>query len=167
MNSDDRRLGFKVGIEEYASLTASKRVSALRWWFLLFLLVGLIAAGWVIWRGVRALFEPAPRHAEAVLSQILPIAFADPPPTATQPSSASPQKTGISADGRGAQRDVNPVKAYVMIGIISLIAFILVSSLLVSFFSKNDKAVERASDLVKTCLGFFIGAATGFFGSGP
>ena len=41
------------------------------------------------------------------------------------------------------------------------------SALDVSLSSSNERGVETVSDLVKTCLGFFIGVATGYFGYSP
>ncbi len=52
-----------------------------------------------------------------------------------------------------------------MIGILLLIATVTLVCLYVSLFSKNPEAVKTASDLLKTCIGFFIGIATGYYGA--
>jgi hypothetical protein len=56
-------------------------------------------------------------------------------------------------------------KTYVMIGILSLIGIVTLVCLGVSLFSQNEHAVGTASDMLKTCIGFFIGIATSYFGA--
>ena len=48
------------------------------------------------------------------------------------------------------------------LGIFGVLAVVLLLSGGVTFFSTNSNQVAAASDVLQTCLGFFIGVATGY-----
>lgn len=51
----------------------------------------------------------------------------------------------------------------VVLGIFLLIGALTFISLLGVLFAQEPKKLEIASDILKTCIGFFIGVATGYF----
>ena len=136
----------RVPREEYVKMAARQRVRTWKWWFVLLLLLGLIAGAWAAWRELAAAKESqgflnsSPIYALALL-QVRP--------------TDQPAKNQSTDD---------PMRPFVMIGILTLIAIVTLVCLGVSLFSTNASAVSTASDLLKRCIGFFIGIVTGYFG---
>lgn len=140
--------GFKkVSDEEYAGMPARTRIRAWKWWFLLLLLLGAIAAIFAFLREAQNI----PRFGSLPSVPVM-LAFA------TTGGTAAAGQTG------GQPPDSAAMKSYVMMGILALIAVITLVCLYVSLFSKNPAAAATAGDLLKTCLGFFIGIVTSYLG---
>ena len=138
----------KLSQDDYMRRSPLGRLLSWKWWFIMLVFVGLLAAALVIWRELHR----APTAPSVSLS-FAAMAFA----AQAMPDSAQAHHQSVG----GAMR------MYVMIGILILIAVITLVCLSVSLFAKNDKSVTTASDLLKTCIGFFIGVATSYFGAAP
>ena len=149
----------KVGVEEYVGLAPFERLKRWKWWFILLLIVALAIAAWALSREVRkTLTSPV---AETRTSLLTTLAFLQAAP-ATETAVTDDSKTQ-TPNGRQQPPD-DPTRPYIMIGILSLIAIITLVCLYVSLFSTNTGAVTTASEILKTCIGFFIGIATGYYG---
>jgi hypothetical protein len=139
-------------IEKFVVLSPVQRLLRFKWWFYVLVVLGLIAAGYSIIREFQAAGDPLHKKEQQ-----------------TPPSSAlllvSPLQSGDSVkDGDGTKGKIDDaVKPYVMAGIFSVIGLVTLTSLLVSLTAKDKDRITAASDTLKTCLGFFIGVATGYF----
>ena len=140
----------RVPREEYVKMKATDRLRTWKWWFILLLLLGLIAAAWAF----RSEFLAAPHDLGQNLgAAAYTLAYMQGGGSAGEPT------TGVL----GKKQD-DEMRPFIMIGILALIAVITLVCLGVSLFSTNAGAVSTASDLLKTCIGFFIGIVTGYFG---
>ena len=54
------------------------------------------------------------------------------------------------------------LKIWLPIIVLLILALVFFASLGAVFFAQNEKKITLASDIVKTCLGFFIGLATSY-----
>jgi len=68
----------------------------------------------------------------------------------------------IADNGPRFEQDKSWPKPYIALGLFGVIFIVSVTSVLVTLFAKDQKRVETASDIAKTCVGFLIGAATGY-----
>lgn len=145
----------KVGIEEYVRLSPYERLKRWKWWFILLLIVALAIAAWAVFREIRKTLTNDTRQSGA--SVLTAVAF-------LQAGTATATDSKPAASDERKQPANDPMRPYIMIGILSLIAIITLVCLGVSLFSTNAGAVTTASDILKTCIGFFIGLATGYYG---
>ncbi len=132
--------------EAFAKRKPTSRFGALRLWFAILVIIGLLA---MLFVGYRVLTRPktAPaQKSQSLISFLIPTAHAQ---------GAQPTPTISSA---GASSDLRQT---LMVGLFAILAVILLASVFVVFFGKDPGRVSAASDVLKTVLGFFIGAATG------
>ena len=133
--------------DEYMRRSAPDRLRSWKWWYIVLLVLALAAGVLVIWRELHTA-TASPSHTSMSF-------FAAPLYAEAARDSVVRQVGPAGADG---------LQPYVMVGILLLIAVITLVCLGASLFSKNDKSVNTASDILKTCIGFFIGVATSYFG---
>lgn len=141
----------RVPREEYVKLGPADRVRTWKWWFILLLVLGLLAAAWAVWQEFSVAPEPED-IGQSVGASVFTLAFLQAGST-SDPSEAQTKR-----------RSDEELRPFIMVGILVLIAIITLVCLWVSLSSTNASAVSTASDLLKTCIGFFIGIATGYFG---
>ena len=139
--------------ERIVTLRGAKRLSAFRLWFLILIVLGLLA---MLYVGYKVLFSrPAPtntQHQSSTLTGIfIPTAHAQPIQQATPDRSTANRSSEL--------------KQNIMVGIVGILALLLVVSFGAVLFAKEPAKVAVAGDILKTVLGFFIGVATTFFGS--
>lgn len=150
-------LEYHGSVEEYSQLPPSGRLKQWRWWFFIVLLAALAIGGYVIVRSVRSVSEGVPPQ-ETVsqrVSESLSSFFM------AAPLHAQSEDQGEA--GRSAAQP-QPFRAYIMMGTFVLLGVVTLVSLGVSLFSRNERSVTAASDILKTCIGFFIGAGTTYIG---
>src|SRR5260221_7276579 len=151
----------KIEVKDYVKLGPLGRLRKLKWWFILLLILVLIFGIWVVVVETGRIYRGS--HASSYLT--------DPPPSVSAFSAIAFMQAGSAIDASqrpkqdGGKKN-DPMRPYIMVGILSLIAVITLVCLGVSLFSPKPTAVTTASDLLKTCIGFFIGIATSYFG-GP
>jgi hypothetical protein len=142
---------------EFSTLRAAQRLSALRKWFLLLVVLGLLAmvyVGYKVFSGYSEPQEAGDRDRDSSsISFLIPTAYA-------QSEQASPNQS--NPDKRSSDRS-SEIKQTIMIGIVAVLAILLLGSFGAVLFSKEPNKVAVAGDLLKTLLGFFIGVATTFF----
>jgi hypothetical protein len=137
---------------EFSKLAASKRIGVFRPWFLILLILGLLA---MIYVGYRVFFrQPKPENIRPQQSRSLDSFF-----ITTAYAQASPQQ---SNNGDKQSRS-GELKQDIMVGMIFVLAVVLLTSLGVVLFGKDASKVTVAGDILKTVLGFFIGVGTTFF----
>ncbi|HSY48474.1 MAG TPA: hypothetical protein VLC46_06670 [Thermoanaerobaculia bacterium] len=139
----------KMSDAEYVKLSPGARVRAWRWWFVVLLLLAAAAAA----LAMIVEFRTAGKIGGLSITPSPVLAFASSVVTGATLSPPVPKDSDLAT------------KTYVMIGILSLIAIVTLVCLGVSLFSKDEHAVSTASDMLKTCIGFFIGIATSYFGA--
>lgn len=155
------RVEFKGSSEEYIKSKPKERFYRLKWWFILLVIAGLIAAAIAFVREtnqIRSLSQVGTQLQSPSLVALLPIAFL--------------QETGAGTDGREAAKTTKEkkpesipnelVRSYIMVGIFIMIGIVTLASLFTVLFGRSERSVAVASDLLKTCVGFFIGVATGW-----
>lgn len=133
---------YKASKEEYVTVKGLKRIRKLRWWFLIFIIIGLIALGILLLIYGDRSYESY-KQIGAYLSPI---------------SSAYAQTDALPSDN-----EFTP-KVLIMAGIFLVLGVVYLVGIFKLFFSGNPDHIDTASDLVKTLTGFFVGAATGFLG---
>jgi Ca2+/Na+ antiporter len=140
---------------EFSTLRAAQRLSALRKWFLLLVVLGLLAMVYVGYKVFFSYSEPqqAGDRDSSSISFLIPTAYA-------QSEQASPNQS--NPDKRSSDRS-SEIKQTIMIGIVAVLAILLLVSFGAVLFSKEPNKVAVAGDLLKTLLGFFIGVAITFF----
>lgn len=150
----------KGSVEDYVASSPSGRIKKWKWWFVVMLLLALAIAIWTLSREARIVFSSL--QPESTFGTVSTIAFlqAAGAPEATSTAHAKPKES----EQQRKQRGDDPMRPYIMVGILTLIALITLVCLGVSLFSTNTGAVTQASDLLKTCIGFFVGIATSYFG---
>ena len=133
---------YKSSKEEYVATKGVARVGLLKWRFLIFIIIGLVALA-AIWffKGSQVLDEV--QKVGAILSPIAS-AYAQP-------------------DTGSLQNAFTP-KILIMAGIFVVLGLVYLAGIFKIFFSSNSEQIDTASDLVKTLTGFFVGAATGLLG---
>jgi hypothetical protein len=136
---------------EYVKLSPGARVQAWKWWFIVLLLLAVAAAVWTLTREFRTA-----RSLSSLSFSSEPVAVL------AFVNTAATNSTGSSLPTKDSDL---VTKTYVMIGILGLIGIVILVCLGVSLFSQNEHAVSTASDMLKTCIGFFIGIATSYFGA--
>lgn len=138
---------FKASPEDVSRMSAGARLLRLRWWFVLLLILGVLAAGYVVLRQIGALkAAPVQENVQAasVLGLVVPVYY-------TQPGS------------EGSAQPMNP-RPYIMLVVFAVLAVVLLAGVFTQLTSKDEDKVDKAGDLVKTLLGFFIGVATSYIG---
>ncbi len=144
----------KMPPEDYVKLgTARQRLSVFRLWFLILIILGLLA---MIYVGYKVLSsEPTPANTQqqshSLSGFLIPTAYAQ---ATEQPS----------PDSSTANRS-SELKQNIMVGIVGILAVMLLVSFGAVLLAKEPNKVTVAGDILKTVLGFFIGVATTFFGS--
>lgn len=139
-------LFIKGPMDDFSTLAPKSRFGSLRIWFAILVIVGLLAmlyVGYKIFTKPKAV--PSKQFSSSV-SFLFPTAYAQ--GTQSTPSIGS---AGASSD----------LKQVLMVGLFCVLALILLASVSVVFFGRDPARVSAASDVLKTVLGFFIGAATG------
>jgi threonine/homoserine/homoserine lactone efflux protein len=140
---------------QFSGLPPKERLSALRKWFVILAILGLLA---MIYVGYKVFFsnpEPVQQQQQRSSSSFLiPTVYAQ------VIEQASP--TQSVADRRNADRRTE-IKQTIMIGIVAVLAILLLVSFGAVFLSTEPNKISVAGDILKTLLGFFIGVATTFF----
>jgi hypothetical protein len=150
---------FKEPVQIIASLSPLQRIRKWKWWFVILAILGLLAAVYSIASELRRA-DPDPQddgrpRSGAVSLMLIPSLSAQSPDTGAVAESTSPSTNQKAQD--------DPMKPYVMGGIFMIIGVVTLASLWVTLTSSEEKRLAAASDTLKTCLGFFIGVATGYF----
>jgi len=151
------RVEIKGSSEEYMKLNSKERVFRLKWWFILLVIAGLIAAVVVLTREtiqIQSLSQVGTQLQSPSLVAFLPIAF-------LQAADAG-EAAGTTDNNKPRSRQDELMRSYIMVGIFLMIGIITLVALLAVLFGTSEKTVAVASDLLKTCVGFFIGVATGW-----
>lgn len=151
------RVEFKGSSEEYMQSKPRERVFRLKWWFILLVIAGLIAAAITLVREtnqIRSLSQLGALLQNPSLVALLPIAF-------LQGTDAG-EAAETTKDSKPGSLQNELVRSYIMVGIFIMIGIITLAALFAVLFGKSERTVTVASDLLKTCVGFFIGVATGW-----
>lgn len=133
---------YKQSKEEFSVSKPLTRFGKLKWWFLLLMILGVVAlVSVVLLQGERAAIE-----IQKVSFHLSPasVAYAQ-EPAVSDPAGFTPRVIIISG-------------VFVVLGLVYL------AGIFKLFFTANADQVDTAADLVKTLTGFFVGAATGFLG---
>ncbi|HXO40981.1 MAG TPA: hypothetical protein VN999_06000 [Thermoanaerobaculia bacterium] len=142
---------FKGSPEEFSTHSSGRRLSYLKWWFIVLLVLGLAAAAATLIREfIPPKAAPGPQG-----FQVVPLGSGDLPLAALA-------LAGVDSGEHNNQGSTVDPKQYILGGVLLLIAMVTLLSLLATFFSRNPQTVTTASDTLKTCLGFWIGSATKF-----
>ena len=133
---------YKSSKEEYVAKKGLSRIGQLNWWFLVLIVIGIIALA-IIWflKGGEVVGE---LQKGAALLMPISTAYAGP---------------AVEL----AENEFTP-KDLVMAGIFLVLGIVYIAGIFKLFFSDNSNQIDTASDLVKTLTGFFVGAATGHLG---
>ena len=121
--------------DEFVELKPASRIRSLRIWFIILVIIGILAIIFVI---TKTLVK-----AESSIS-IISIAYA--------------QNTNFQ------EIEAKNIQYIIMGGIFSLLGIVYLAAIFRLLFSKNISNVLIATDLVKTLTGFFVGVGTGFLG---
>ena len=134
---------YKTPPEDLVKLSGLKRLSMFKWWFWILLILGVLALVYIFVIEVPSQFQ---QESEPLgeLAQTNTYFFS----------------SFIQTQGH----DSTDMKPYVMVGIFAVLAVVLVVSVGVQLFGKDPDKVKGAGDIVKTCIGFFIGVATSYIG---
>ena len=133
---------FKSSEEEFSSSKPKERVAKLKWWFILLIIIGIIALI-VVWltQGDKAVLE------------IQKIGL-----------NISAVSVAYAQDITEGQVSSFTLRVIIMAGVFIILGIVYLAGIFKLFFSDNFARVDTAADLVKTLTGFFVGAATGFLG---
>ena len=133
---------YKSSKEDFSSSPPAERVKKLKWWFILFILFGVLALI-LVWLSQG---EKATKEIQKIgaLPSIVSIAYAQ-------------YETGNTSE------KFTP-RILIMAGIFIILGIVYLAGIFKLFFSGNSDQVDTAADLVKTLTGFFVGVATGFIG---
>ncbi len=121
--------------DEFVELKPVSRIRSLRRWFIILVIIGILAIIFVI---TNILVK-----AESSIS-IISIAYA--------------QNTDFQ------EIEAKNIQYIIMGGIFSLLGIVYLAAIFRLLFSKNISNVLIATDLVKTLTGFFVGVGTGSLG---
>jgi hypothetical protein len=136
---------FKGKESDVALMAPPARIAALRPWILILLIIGVLA---MLFVGYRILIKPKPSptpRSSNSLSFFVPTVYAQ----SGTPNDRSPS---MSSD----------LRQDVMVGLFVVLSLVLLMSVGGVMFARDASRVSVAGDVLKTVLGFFIGAATGF-----
>ena len=135
---------YKSSQEDYVSSKGLHRLGKLRWWFLLLIVIGILAvvALWVF-QGGKAV-QQFEKSGSLVLPTAIPYAYAQTDPV--------PKESGFTP------------QVIIMAGIFVVLGLVYFAGIYKLLFSGTAEQIDAAADLVKTLTGFFVGAATGFLG---
>ena len=136
---------YKTSIETFTKLGPFARLGKFKWWFIILLILGLLALWYLFFHNV-----PQTLKKQSITSIGL-----------VQPQT----KLILASFQQNLQLQSASLQPYIVPGIFALLAIVFIISLLVTLFSTNPEKVKSAGDIVKTCLGFFIGAATSALGN--
>lgn len=134
---------YKSSSKEFADTAPEKRLAKLKWWFLLLIVVGILAllAVW-LYKGGMAFIA-----IQKVIGSTFTVSIA----YAAQP----PSQGGTVG---------STARVIVTAGVFGILGLVYLAGIFKLFFSVHPQQVDTAADLVKTLTGFFVGAATGFLG---
>lgn len=138
---------------EFSKLSPSKRVRGFRPWFLVLLILGILAmlyVGYKVFFSAPKLRSNQPQQSRGLDSPFVTTAYAQ---------ASSPSSSGDTRNRSG------ELKQDIMVGMICVLAVVLLMSLGVVLFGHDAAKVVVAGDILKTVLGFFIGVGTTFFGA--
>jgi len=144
----------KMPPSDFVKLSVRSRLGAYKWWFWVLLIVGLFSAFLGVYRELN---NAAASVLKTQLRDLPTFHFQQIVLAADTPASDAAGRLGGSASMPA------ELRPYVMAGIFFIIGTITLLSLGVTLFAQQEKKVTVASDLLKTCLGFFIGVATKLF----
>ena len=139
---------YKSSKEEYVAKRGLSRIRQLKWWYLILIIVGIIALA-SIWYSKGSDVVGDFQKGTALL---MPIS------TAYAQSVADVQPVEEPAEDEFAPKKV------IMPGIFLVLGIVYMAGIYKLFFSDNSNQIDMASDLVKTLTGFFVGAATSLLG---
>ena len=133
---------YKSSKEEYVATKGVARFGQLKWRFLIFVIIGLVALA-AIWffKGSQVLDEV--QKIGAILSPI---------------------SSAYARPDTGSLQNAFTPKILIMAGIFVILGLVYLAGIFKIFFSSNSEQIDTASDLIKTLTGFFVGAATGLLG---
>jgi predicted RND superfamily exporter protein len=131
---------YKSSKDEFSSSGPAERVGKLKWWFLVLLVLGILALLAVLfyWGG-------------ATSRQLMRLGFL-------------PFTTSIAYAAQGAPQESFTPRVMIVTGIFIVLGLVYLVAIFKLFFSSNSSQVDTAADLVKTLTGFFVGGATSFLG---
>lgn len=143
----------RIPSKEMVKLGPAKRLGVFRLWFLILLVLGLLA---MLYVGYKVFFsKPTPANSQqqsrSLESFLIP--------------TVSAQATGQPTPDRSTANRSSELKQNIMVGIVGVLALLLLVSFGAVLFANEPSKVTVAGDILKTLLGFFIGVATTFFGS--
>jgi hypothetical protein len=133
---------YKHSKEEFSQESPQSRFGKLKWWFLLLIVVGVLAFAYVVVLQGQKTVEHL-KTSETTMSPVS-VAFA--------------QEPGNSG------ADAFTPRVIIVSGVFLVLGIVYIAGIVKLFFTRNADQVDAASDLVKTLTGFFVGAATGFLG---
>ena len=128
---------YKSSKEEFASSYLVARIKKIKWWFILFILFGLLA-----------LLVVGLLHGEKATQELRKI--------------STLSSTVVERGQTTNSFDKFIPRVIIMAGIFLILGIAYCASIFKLFFSRNGNQVDKAADLVKTLTGFFVGAATVF-----
>jgi uncharacterized membrane protein YhaH (DUF805 family) len=137
---------FKESPNDLVTRKPLERITRLRWWYIILLILGLIAAVVALVTQFNITLSSGHPSGERVATLALLTLQSD------APQDENSRKTGLEE-----------FRPQVVLGIFLLIGTLTLISLLGVLFAQDPKKLEIASDILKTCIGFFIGVATGYF----
>jgi hypothetical protein len=136
---------FKIAETSVVTMSALARVGVLRLWIVILLIIGFLA---MLFVGYRLLIKPKPspdQRSSISLDFLVPTVSA-------QGESPTEKPFNLS----------NDLKQIVMVGLFAVLSLVLLMSVGGVMFAKDANRISASGDILKTVLGFFIGAATGF-----
>jgi flagellar basal body-associated protein FliL len=147
----------KIPAKDLVKLTASKRLGVFRLWFLILIVLGLLAMLFVGFKVFVIKPNPATnqQQSRSLDSILVPTVYAQPTEQPTQAGQSNQDRSARSRE----------LKQNIMVGIVVVLGLLLLGSFGAVLFAKEPGKVTVAGDILKTVLGFFIGVATTFFGS--
>jgi drug/metabolite transporter (DMT)-like permease len=134
---------FKSSNEEFSSSSPSERITKLKWWFIILIILGVLALI-LVWfsQGEKATIEFQKLE---LPSTVTSIAYAQ-PDEPEKPEKFTP-------------------RVIIMGGVFVILGLVYLAGIFKLFFSRNSTQLDTAADLVKTLTGFFVGVATSFIGA--
>ena len=129
--------------EDFVKHKPIERVSKLKWWFILLIVLGLIFLIWIVISNAQTVQTSMQRNDGGAMNLIVSRVFADDANRLSDPN-GFPKNT-------------------VMLGVFAALGLVYFVAIFKVFFSTNPNNVDSATDLIKTLTGFFVGVGTSFF----
>lgn len=120
-----------------------KRISRLKWWFILLIILGMTFLISVLVINVKKVIAEPTRDGIGLIGLIVQPAFAE-------------DVSKLSESGESP-------KSEIILGIFSALGIVYFVAIYKVFFSTNPNNVDSATDLIKTLTGFFVGVGVTFF----